>query len=235
MMRRRKAQKETPGSFIKERDTQPRAAQRAHYDQINTVAVDRGRWSFAALMAIAGVVMLAFTLMQITPTQVIPYVVEVDTNTRQPIASARLQYFAPSQSDVVITVSDWVEKILIINRHLLTDNIRAANALACDNRARDQLFRFVNVDNPHGRVFKDPGLVRTVKFNSAPIPAENNTLILRAETTTDANNEKIIDGWAIVVNYAIRTAGEPVPFEEFRKNPIGICIASFTINKEEKS
>ncbi len=228
-------------SYFSEKEGQPFAekTKKTHYDPINNVIADRGRWALATLMALSVVVLLSLTLLNLAPLKsVVPYVVEVDTATRQVVGTAQLRYYAPAALDVAIAATNWAENVLSINRHLLKSNLRTAESLACNERARQQLARFIRQDEPHRRLVTDPNITRTVVFPTDPVAPQDsvNTMILRAETTT---NEKIngkaktlINGWVIVLNYAVRTAGEAVPFDTFRKNPTGICFSSISIEKE---
>ena len=187
---------------------------------------------------LVAIIILAATLYRLMPLKtVVPVALEVAPDTRTAVTYSDLKRFRPAHNDIAFAAAKWAEQVLTIQRHLVEVNLRAAQDRTC-GAAEDQLLRFVKEENPINRLYNDPNMTRVVSFPTDPTfpPQADNTVHLRVRTVTDT----VVDGthqsreefWVIVLNYALREIGEQISFDDFRRNPLGICWTSFHLQKE---
>lgn len=170
-----------------------------------------------------------------TKSQLIPYVIEVDSKSgyATKFSLANKINYSVNESNKEYYLKEIIRNMRIIPR----------DAVLLSKNHKKNLYFFNNISiNKYKELLSKEGIKEMLKDNSArdisitsinkTAGSENNYQIRWNETTWSKNGEELIEN-SLIGTFSL-VIKEPKSVEELENNPLGIIVQDFSISKEKK-
>lgn len=206
------------------------ASRRTFFARGSAISVERNHWRIATFGLVAALVLSSVAIFRMLPLVRVQAVLVHESKSGQLSAQAvNDESFSPDQAAIAYAINDWASNLLTVNGTIQQELVDKALAITT-GQATDQVKAFYQVNNPAALMRHQPEFLRTYHYLSINF-INANAALLRFETTDrqspGAQPESSI--FDMTVSFAI---APPKTVNEAIRNPSGLYVTSFNLNKE---
>lgn len=206
------------------------ASRRTFFARGSAISIERNHWRIATFALICAVLLCAVAIFRMLPLVRVQAVLVHESKSgelsAQPLDS---RSFSPDQAAIAYAINEWASNLLTINGTIQQSLVDKALSRTT-GQATDQVKSFYQANNPAAILRKQPQFLRTYHYLSINF-INDNAALLRFDTTDrpTPGAQPTTTIFDMTVSFVI---APPKTVNEAIRNPSGLYVTSFNLNKE---
>lgn len=206
------------------------ASRRTYFARGSAISLERNHWRVATFALICAVVLCAVAIFRMLPLVRVQAILVHESKSgelvSQPIND---RMFTPDQAAIAYALNTWASNLVTVNGTIQQELVDKAMSVTA-GQATDQAKSFYQENNPAALLRKQSTFLRTYHYLSINF-INSDAALLRFETTdrTTPGAQPETSIFDMTVSFTIVP---PKTVNEAVRNPSGVYVTSFNLNKE---